>query len=74
VAADDRRGERHVHRSLQELRGLLGADIPSGIGGPLGGGFGARLDPAVIVALVGWSIVELVILAILRIFTRADGA
>ncbi len=44
------------------------------LGGALGGGFLGGLDSAVVVALIGWSLVELVVLAVLRIFGRRDGA
>ncbi len=44
------------------------------LGGALGGGFLGGVDSAVVVALIGWSLVELVVLAVLRIFGRRDGA
>lgn len=54
-------------RSFQNLLG-------GGLGGMQGGGFGGGLDSAVIVALVGWSLAELVVLGVLRIFRSKEGA
>jgi uncharacterized protein YggT (Ycf19 family) len=39
----------------------------------LGSGFG-RLDATVIVALIGWSIAELLVLAVLRVFARTQSS
>ncbi len=60
---------------FRQLLRLLGANLQSiGIGGQIGGGFTDRLDGLVVVALIGWTIVELIVLSILRIFssTRAS--
>ena len=57
---------------FRQLLRLLGADLQSiGIGGQIGGGFTDRLDGLVVVALIGWTIVELIVLSILRIFTSS---
>ncbi|MDQ3448219.1 MAG: YggT family protein [Chloroflexota bacterium] len=55
------------------FQGLLGGGL-GGLGGMPGGGFTGGLDSAVLVALVGWSLVELVVLGVLRIFRGRDGA
>ncbi len=54
--------------------GLLG--VGSGLSGSAttGGSFLEQLDAPVVVALIGWSLIELVGLAILRIFTRSEGS
>jgi len=50
------------------FQGMLGGGgLP---GGMPGGGFLGGLESAVVVALVGWSLVELVVLGVLRIFGR----
>lgn len=58
------------------FQGLLGGGLGGlgGLGGMPGGGFTDGLDSAVLVALVGWSLVELVVLGVLRIFRGRDGA
>ncbi len=43
-----------------------------GGGGP--GGFLGGLDSAVLLALIGWSLIELVLLGLLRIFRSSDAA
>lgn len=43
-------------------------------GGMLGAGFLGGVDPAVVVALIGWSLVELVLLGVLRVLGRGDTA
>lgn len=50
---------------FRRFEGMLGGG--SGLGGPLGG-----LDSAVLVALIGWSLVELVLLGVLRVIGRPD--
>lgn len=52
-------------RGFQETLG--GGGLP---GGMPGSGFLGGLESAVVVALVGWSLVELVVLGVLRIFGR----
>ncbi len=42
------------------------------LGGGLGGGFLGGVDAAVLVALIGWSLVELVLLGVLRVLGRRD--
>lgn len=63
---------------FRQFTGLLGVTLTSpalpGFGGPIGGGFTDRLDAAVIVALVGWSLIELVVLFFLRIFTSTKAS
>ena len=53
---------------------LLGVGSGLGGSGTTGGSFLEQLDAPVVVALVGWSLIELVGLAILRIFTRSEGS
>lgn len=50
------------------FQGLLGG----GLGGMPGAGFMGGLDSAVLVALAGWSLVELVVLGVLRVFRNKD--
>jgi hypothetical protein len=50
---------------------MLGSGLSGLPGGPLGAGISGQLDPTVIVALIGWSIVELIVVTVLRVFTRA---
>ncbi len=42
--------------------------------GLLGSSFLGGVDPAVVVALIGWSLVELVLLGVLRVLGRGDAA
>ncbi len=56
---------------FRRFEGILGGD---GLSGAIpGGGFLGGLDTAVVVALVGWSLIELVVLGVLRIFGRRGG-
>jgi len=40
----------------------------------LGSSFLGGVDPAVVVALIGWSLVELALLGVLRVLGRGDAA
>jgi hypothetical protein len=52
---------------------LLGIEIADlGPAGAVGGGLFDRLDVSVVVALVGWSLIELVVIMVLRVVARAS--
>jgi hypothetical protein len=53
-----------------DFLGIEFADL--GPAGAVGGGVFDRLDVSVIVALIGWSLVELVIVMVLRVVARAS--
>lgn len=55
---------------FRRFQGMLDGTVSGGIPG---GAFLGGLDTAVVVALVGWSLVELVVLGVLRIFGRRSG-
>ncbi len=55
---------------FRRFQGMLDGTVSGGIPG---GAFLGGLDTAVVVALVGWSLIELVILGVLRIFGRRSG-
>lgn len=60
---------------FRQLLRLLGVDLQSvGITGPIGGGFTDQLDGLVVVALLGWTMAELMVLAILRIFHSTEAS
>lgn len=55
-----------------EFAALLGVEVGALPIGPVGSGLFDRLDGSVVLALVGWSLIELIVVMVLRVTTRAS--